>query len=87
MKTIAEIKKELKKYKSTTIKGILICQYEEEIDGLNFCADLCITTTDIYGNFDSEYISLGDWATEKEALKRARYMATKFNTEVEISNC
>jgi hypothetical protein len=82
MTTLAEIKKELKGFKSYTIRGILI---QSDEDGIS--ADLCLTITDFYGNFDSEYISLGNWADEKEALKRARYMATKFNTEVEISNC
>jgi hypothetical protein len=82
MKTLAEIKKELKKYKTSTVTSILV----EENDG-DFTIDVCATVTDAYGNYNSEYITLDGFETEAKAIKHAKMLATKFNTEMEMANC
>lgn len=82
MKTLSEIKKEFKKFKSVTVKTILLDEYEGE-----YSLDVCATVMDVYGNFDSEFITVGTWETEKQAEKHGKMLATKFNCEFEISNC
>lgn len=80
--TLAEIKKELKKYKTATVKGILVDEYEGE-----YSIDIIATTTNAYGVFDTTYITIEGFETEAVALKKARALGTKLGAEVETANC
>lgn len=81
MMTVKEIKTELKKYKTSTVKTILM----QEDEG-SFTLDVCATVQDVYGNFDSAYITI-EFDDEKKAQKHGKMLATKFNCKFEISNC
>jgi hypothetical protein len=82
MKTLSEIKKEFKKFKSVTVNTILLQEEEGE-----YFLDVCCTVMDIYGNFDNEFIEVGIWENEGKAEKHGKMLATKFNCEYEVSNC
>jgi hypothetical protein len=82
MLTLTEIKKELKKFKSFTVKTILLDEYEGE-----YSLDVCATVMDVYGNFDSEFITVGEFDSMKKAEKHGKMLATKFACKFEISNC
>jgi NADPH-dependent 2,4-dienoyl-CoA reductase/sulfur reductase-like enzyme len=80
--TLAEIKKELKKYKDHTVKAILVDENEGE-----HSIDVIIIVKDVYGNYDREYITIEGFETEAAALKRAKLLGAKLNAKVEIANC
>jgi hypothetical protein len=83
MKTLAEIKKELKNnFKTYTVNTILMEEYEGE-----FTLDVCAVVTDVYNNFDREYITLEGFESEAKAMKHGKMLATKFACKFEISNC
>jgi hypothetical protein len=83
MMTLTEIKKELKKFKTANVRAILV---QEDEDTNEYIVDVCATVTDVYNNFDSEFITIGEFETEAKAMKHAKMLATKLNTKVEVGN-